>query len=255
MNRTGLFIALSLALIVGVVFAIYPELDLKLAALFFDPQSRSFPLKANAWAAFVRDAAMWITWAMVIPALGALVIKMWRPDRPLLISGRALIFLVTTLVLSSVVLSNLAFKSHWGRPRPVVVTQFNTGQFDRLDFVPWWDPRGGCARNCSFFSGEGAAAFWTYAPAALAPPQFRPLAYVAATAFGVATGVLRMAFGGHFFTDIAAAGIVTFLVVWLTYGFLYRWPKTRISDEVVDAALTRIAWPGYRLRQRRRQAE
>jgi lipid A 4'-phosphatase len=255
MNRTGLFIALSLALIVGVVFGLYPELDLKLAALFFDPQTRSFPLKASAWAAFARDAAMWITWAMVIPALGALVIKMWRPDRPLLISGRAIIFLVTTLVLSSGVLSNLAFKSHWGRPRPVVVAQFDTGQFDRLDFVPWWDPRGGCARNCSFFSGEGSAAFWTIAPAALAPPAFRPLAYVAATAFGTATGVLRMAFGGHFFTDVAAAAIVTFLVVWLTYGLLYRWPKTRISDEAIDAALTRIAWPAYRLRQRRRQVE
>jgi len=255
MNRTGLFIALSLALVVGVVFGIYPELDLKLAALFFDPQTRSFPLKASAWAAFVRDAAMWITWAMVIPALGALVLKMWRPDRPLLISGRAILFLLTTLVLSSVVLSNVVFKSYWGRPRPVVVTQFNTGEFNRLDFVPWWDPRGGCARNCSFFSGEGSAAFWAVAPAALAPPAFRPLAYVAAMAFGTATGVMRMAFGGHFFTDIAAAGIVTFLVIWLSYGLLYRWPKTRISDEAIDAALTRMAWPGYRLRQRRRQAE
>jgi lipid A 4'-phosphatase len=255
MNRTGLFIALSLALVVGVVFGIYPELDLKLAALFFDPQTRSFPLKASAWAAFARDAAMWITWAMVIPALGALALKMWRPDRPLLISGRAILFLLTTLVLSSVVLSNVVFKSYWGRPRPVVVTQFNTGEFNRLDFVPWWDPRGGCARNCSFFSGEGSAAFWAVAPAALAPPAFRPLAYVAAMAFGTATGVMRMAFGGHFFTDIAAAGIVTFLVVWLTYGLLYRWPKTRISDEAIDAALTRMAWPAYRLRRRRRQAE
>jgi lipid A 4'-phosphatase len=255
MNRTGLFIALSLALVVGVVFGIYPELDLKLAALFFDPQTRSFPLKASAWAAFARDAAMWITWAMVIPALGALALKMWRPDRPLLISGRAILFLLTTLVLSSVVLSNIAFKSYWGRPRPVVVTQFNIGEFSRLDFMPWWDPRGGCARNCSFFSGEGSAAFWAVAPAALAPPAFRPLAYVAAMAFGTATGVMRMAFGGHFFTDIAAAGIVTFLVVWLTYGLLYRWPKTRISDEAIDAALTRMAWPAYRLRRRRRQAE
>jgi membrane-associated PAP2 superfamily phosphatase len=255
MNRTGLFIALSLALIIGVVFGIYPELDVKLAALFFDSQTRTFPMKANGWAALARDVAMWVTWAMVIPALGALVVKIWRPDRPLLMSGRSIIFLVTTLVLSSVVLSNLAFKSHWGRPRPVVVTQFNTGQFDQLGFVPWWDPRGACPRNCSFFSGEGSAAFWTYAPAALAPPAFRPLAYLAATAFGAATGVMRMGFGGHFFTDVAAAAIVTFLVVWLTYGFLYRWPKTRISDEAIDAALTRIAWPAYRLRERRRQVE
>ena len=27
-----------------------------------------------------------------------------------------------------------------------------------------------------------------------------------------------MAFGGHFFTDVAAAGLVTFLVIWLAYA-------------------------------------
>jgi lipid A 4'-phosphatase len=255
MNRTGLFIALSLAFVIGVIFAIYPEIDLKLAALFYDPSTRTFPLKTNWWAALARDIAIWIGWAMVAPAVVALVIKLLRPDRPLVMSGRAIVFMIVTLVLSSGVLSNLTFKSHWGRPRPVVVTQFNSGEFPPLDFVAWWDPRGGCAWNCSFFSGEGSAAFWTYAPAALAPASWRPLAYAAATAFGLATGVLRMAFGGHFFTDVAAAGIVTFLVVWLAYGFIYRWPTTRLSDEAIDAALTRAFWPGYRLRKRWRGSE
>jgi len=59
-----------------------------------------------------------------------------------------------------------------------------------------------------------------------------------------------MAFGGHFFTDVAAAGLVTFLVVWLVYGFIYRWRQTRLSDESVDAALTRLAWPVYLWRRR-----
>ncbi len=55
------------------------------------------------------------------------------------------------------------------------------------------------------------------------------------------TSVLRMAFGGHFFTDVAAAGLVTFLVIWLAYAWIYRWPSTRLTDEGVDAALTRFA--------------
>jgi membrane-associated phospholipid phosphatase len=69
------------------------------------------------------------------------------------------------------------------------------------------------------------------------------------------TGVLRMAFGGHFFTDIAAAGIVAFLVVWLMYALIYRWPRTRLSDEAIDTALTKAAWPLHRLRQRWRGRE
>jgi len=181
MNRTGLFIALGLALVIGLVFGIYPELDLKLAGMFYDATSKSFPLKLNTLAAVARDGAMWIAWGIATPAIVALVVKLVRPQRPLLISGRAIAFLLGTLILSAGVLTNLTFKSYWGRPRPVVVTQFNGPQ----QFVPWWDPRGGCGRNCSFFSGEGATAFWTYAPAALTPPAWRPLAYAAATLFGV----------------------------------------------------------------------
>ena len=69
MNRTGLFIALALWLVIGVVFGLYPELDLKLAALFFDPETKTFPLKLNGWAGFARDAAMWIAWAFALPSM------------------------------------------------------------------------------------------------------------------------------------------------------------------------------------------
>ena len=246
MNRTGLFIALALALVVGLLFGIYPELDLKLAALFYDAPNKSFPLKFNTLAGIARDAAMWIAWGLALPAIAALVIKLARPDRPLLMSGRAIVFLLMTLVLSAGVLTNLTFKSYWGRPRPVVVTQFN----GEMNFVPWWDPRGACGRNCSFFSGEGATAFWTFAPAALTPPAWRPLAYTGATLFGLATGGLRVAFGGHFVSDVIVAGLVTFLLIWLMHGLIYRWPSTRTTDERIEAAITRLAWPGYSFMQR-----
>lgn len=246
MNRTGLFIALSLALVISVLFGVYPELDLKLAALFYDPQTHSFPLKLDGTAAFARDAAMWIAWGLALPSIIALVVKFIRPDRPLLVKGRTVAFLLLTLLLSAGVLTNFTFKSYWGRPRPVVVTEFGGD----MQFVPWWDPRGGCGRNCSFFSGEGATAFWTFAPAALTPPVIRPVAYAAAALFGLTTSVLRMAFGGHFFTDVAAAGLVAFFVIWLAHGYIYRWPSTQLTDAGIDAALTRIASPGFRLMRR-----
>jgi membrane-associated PAP2 superfamily phosphatase len=246
MNRTGLFIALGLFAVVGLLFGIFPELDLWLAGLFFDAESKSFPLKAVPLANFARDAAMWIAWGFAAPSIVALVLKLARPDRPLLVRGRTVTFLLVTITLSAGILTNLTFKTYWGRPRPIVVTEFaGTNQF-----VPWWDPRGSCPKNCSFFSGEGATAFWTYAPAALAPPQWRPAAYAAATVFGVVTSGLRMAFGGHFFTDVAISGLVSFLVIWLFYALIYRWPRTRLSDARVDAALTKFAWPVYRLRSK-----
>jgi membrane-associated PAP2 superfamily phosphatase len=247
MNRTGLFIALGLFAAVGLLFGIFPGLDLWLAGLFFDPATKTFPLKAVAAANIARDAAMWIAWGIAAPSIIALAVKLARPDKPLLVSGRSVAFLLISLTLAVGILTNLTFKSHWGRPRPVFVTEFDGTN----KFVPWWDPRGECPKNCSFFSGEGATAFWTYAPAALAPQPWRPAAYVAATIFGVVTSGLRMAFGGHFFTDVAIAGLVTFLVIWLLHALIYRWPRTRLTDARVDAALTRFAWPLYRLRLRK----
>jgi lipid A 4'-phosphatase len=248
MNRTGLFIALALCLVIGLTFGLYPELDLKFAALFYDSASKTFPIKNDALAAFARDAAMWIAWAFVLPSIVALVVKLIWPNRPLLVRGRTMAFLLITIILSAGILTNLVFKSHWGRPRPVMVTEFS----GPWQFKAWWDPTGECGRNCSFFSGEGATAFWTLAPAALAPPAWRPLAYTAAAVFGVVTSGLRMAFGGHFFTDVTIAGLVAFLVIWLIHGWIYRWASTRMTDARIDAALTRFAWPGYRWRQKMR---
>src|SRR5262249_58444709 len=104
-------------------------------------------------------------------------------------------------------------------------------------FRPWWDPRGDCPKNCSFIAGEPSGAFWTMAGAAVVPPQWRVLAYGSAFAFGAAVGVLRMAAGAHFFSDVVFAGVFSFLVIWLVHGWLYRWPRTRISDEAVERAL------------------
>ena len=47
MNATGLAIALAVAAAVGLVFGIWPELDLKLAAIFFDSKSVIFKPETN----------------------------------------------------------------------------------------------------------------------------------------------------------------------------------------------------------------
>ena len=78
-------------------------------------------------------------------------------------------------------------------------------------------------KNCSFIAGEPTAAFWTMAAAAVAPAHWRALAYAAALTFGSAVGLLRMVAGAHFFSDVVFAGVLTFLVIWVAHGCLYRW--------------------------------
>jgi membrane-associated PAP2 superfamily phosphatase len=237
MNRTGLVIAVVVAAACVLLFTLYPQIDLELAQRYFDTASRSFPQASVVSAEMLRRAAMWIAWGFTVPAILALIAKLVWPQRPLLIGGRNLVFIIVTMILAAGIFSNGIFKSHWSRPRPVATQDFGGA----WAFKPWWDPRGDCTRNCSFYSGEAATAFWTFAPAALAPIPVRPLAYLAATTFGLATGYWRMTFGGHYASDVIFAGIATFFIVWLTYWFIYRRATSRVTDEAVERTLTNLA--------------
>src|SRR6266404_6142947 len=234
MNRTGLFIALAVAFFSGLLFAVFPQLDLWLAHFFYDASSRTFVLSPFGTAQFGRRTAMWIAWAFTAPAIVALIVKLIRPEKPLLISGRAVVFLLSTILMTAILLPDVVIKHHWGRPRPIATIQFNGAQA----FKPWWQARTDDWHSTSFFSGEAATAFWTYAPAALAPPALRPLAFVGATIFGLTTGILRMAFGAHYASDVLAAGVTAFLVVWLGHGLFYRWKISGGTDDEIDRILT-----------------
>jgi lipid A 4'-phosphatase len=245
MNRTGLGIAITLGLAIGGLFAALPRLDLEISRLFISPETGHFALLDDlhagrlSWAMHLRDASMWVVTVLAIAAGAAVAIKCLAPRRRMRVGGRAVLFLLGTLALAPGVLANVVLKEHWGRPRPILVHDFGGNQ----SFVPWWDPRGSCTHNCSFIAGEPAGAFWTLAPAALAPPPVRVFAYGAAVAFGSTVGLLRLAFGAHFFTDVAFAGLFTFLIIWLVHGALYRWRATAISDAALERAIEAIVLP------------
>ncbi len=233
-------IALAVAAVVGAVFALYPEFDLAISRLFYDLDKPDFPLRFVPLLSRLRDAGQWIVAGIVAPAVLALAIRIVLPRRRMIVSARAVAFLLSTLLLGPGLLVNVTLKDYWARSRPIDVPQF--GGTER--FVPWWDPRGECPKNCSAVAGEASGAFWTLAPAALAPPAWRPFAYAGALAFGAGVGALRIAFGGHFFTDVVFAGVLVFLMIWVMHGLLYRW-RTRPSDEALELALAFISLPPW----------
>lgn len=220
MNRSGLLLVLGIAAAVGLVFGLFPHLDLAVSGYFFDPVAKRFPLRDAGINRLIRDGAECVMILLVAPAVAALAMRIAMPRRQPLMSARAALFLIATLALGPGLLVNVILKDHWPRPRPVTVAEFGGNE----RFVPWWDPRGTCTRNCAFVSGEAATAFWTLAPAALVPPPWRALAFAAAAAYGIGISGLRLAAGAHFFTDVAFAGVFTFLLIWLAHRLLFRPP-------------------------------
>jgi lipid A 4'-phosphatase len=214
--RSALIAYVALTVLTLGVFALWPELDLKAAHSFYHRGSffggdevlrlaREF-FRVAPFVVLAAYAALWL-------AKRSGVKLRWAP------SGRALIFLIATIAIGPGLIVNLGLKDHWGRPRPYQTQGFSGDE----PFRPWYALDGACKRNCSFVSGEAATGFWTVAPASVLPPPWRAPAIVAAFGFGAAASLLRLAFGGHYLSDVLLGGLITLIVIETVRRLL--WPR------------------------------
>ena len=214
MKALALYVALT-ALTLA-VFALWPGLDPAVSHLFYD--SGGF-IGHEALARLGRDFFR-VTPFVVL----ALYAALWLAKRrgvalPWAPSGRAAIFLIATIAIGPGLIVNLGLKDHWHRPRPVNTQEFHGSS----SFKPWYEGDGTCKKNCSFVSGEAATGFWMVAPASLLPPPWRGPAIGAAFLFGIGASLLRMAFGGHYLSDVLLGGLVTLIVIEVARRIF--WPR------------------------------
>jgi lipid A 4'-phosphatase len=212
------------------VFLLLPQIDLLVSALFY-VQGRGFVLADWPPVILVYRAVPWIAWGIVLVVAGAAIWlfllgrPLWRFDR------KALSFVAASTVLGPGLLANILLKDHWGRARPLQIEAFGGPHH----FTPAPLPAAECARNCSFVSGHAALAFSLVAFAFLLPrgsPRRRGIA--AALAFGAIVGLVRIAQGGHFLSDVVYAG----LLVFGTTALLHWWIVDR--DGLAAPVLQRL---------------
>ena len=135
---------------------------------------------------------------------------------------RSALFILISLALGPGLLVHTVFKDHWGRARPSQITEFGGTK----KYSPPLLIADQCDKNCSFVSGHAAVAFFICAFALLFTGWRRTAIYTAGIIFGLWIGFIRMAMGGHFFSDIIFAGIFTLLTVHLVYYFMLKRHET-----------------------------
>lgn len=218
----------------SLVFLLAPGLDLWASGLVRDHVGGDF-VGGHA-IGDLRDAAQKIIIAIVAALLLALALKLLWPRRRMLIDGRALLFLISTLLLGPFLIVNVILKDQWGRPRPWMVEEFGGD----LAFQPIWLMSNQCDDNCSFVSGETSGAFWLIALAALAPAAWRPAAYALVCAFATTIGAYRFLAGGHFASDVLLAALITYLCVFALYRLFYvhdpPWSRPAAIEEALGRA-------------------
>jgi lipid A 4'-phosphatase len=221
-HRRSIIAALALLLLTGTIFALAPELDLAAARLFMrEGAFIGISPVGEALRTTGHQSPFWLLGlATAAWALRKAGINRWPAP-----STRMIVYLGLTMAVGPGLIVNAALKNNSHRPRPVQTQELG----GKWEFRPWHRFDGKCERNCSFVSGEASSAFWTLAPALLAPPSVRPLAVTGALIFGTSVAALRMAFGGHYLSDSLISGLITILLVmsfhWLFFGRVSRLDK------------------------------
>jgi len=218
---------LALAAILGwIVFVVFAGIDLRVAGWFFAPP-RSFTL-GDTWIGRFFDNQVHYAMEWFIPIIvGAFLYGQIRRRPVWGLTGKRFLFVALSIALGAGLLTNTILKDSWGRARPSQIMEFGGTK----QFTPAFMRSNQCDRNCSFVSGDAslAASFMAFAVIA---ERNRRRWWAGLGAFTALVGVMRMARGSHFLSDVVFAVIFTLMVMLILARLILdgrwrQWPRWR----------------------------
>lgn len=215
-RRRGLASYAAVAVLAVLAFSIFPQLDLWAAGWFYRD---GFFLADNAVLRFIFRAVYWVTDALAILLPLALALVLLRKRSLFGLDRLALVFLIVSLAVGPGLAVNTILKDHWGRARPSQVVEFGGAK----QFTPVLEPSDQCNRNCSFPAGHPAIGFY-FVSFALLIPALRPrrIVFGAAVLAGALLGLMRMAQGAHFLSDVVFCGLIVVGIAGLAHEMIVR---------------------------------
>lgn len=217
------------------LFMALPGIDLAVAGWFAGPQG-GFPLQASPALNLVRQLNHSLTLALLLLAATSVLAAAARwPTRWLMRPYKAL-FLFAVYAAGPGIVVNLMLKNLFGRARPREIAEFGGD----LAFSGPWQMVGSCVGNCSFTSGEAASAASLLAIALLVPRPWRPPVLIALALPAAVFSLNRIAFGGHFLSDVVMSWLIVTIVM------LLIWPFFAGSAAAIDRS---VAASGEAVRQ------
>ncbi len=237
--------SLLFVVVVSAFFLAFPGVDLWTSHLFYQ-SGDGFFLRHDGVLKVFRYTGRIAVIAVVALLVVQLVIKLAKPERPSSVPPNVTLFLFSTLIVGPALLVNVVLKDHWGRPRPNAVDLFGGDS----PYVVVWRITSYCDTNCSFVSGETASAFWLTALALVVPKPYRLPVALVTVIYATLISLNRIAFGGHFLSDVVLAAALTLLVIAIGYRIFIARPPAWLANDRLEANLTRF---GKRLHGRQRR--
>ncbi|WP_221230722.1 phosphatase PAP2 family protein [Brevundimonas variabilis] len=201
------------------LFLVLPSVDLAVSDTFYQAGA-GFWLSENPFLRALRKSSSVVMGAVLIAAVGAMIQASRGEGHRAAVLARKGGFLLLGFALGPGLLVNGVLKSLWGRPRPVHIQPFG----DDVAYEPVWRISEACASNCSFVSGESSSAAWMVAALVLVPRRWRLAVGVPLTLYATLLSLNRIAFGGHFLSDVLLSWSLTALVMGLTWRLVVAAP-------------------------------
>jgi lipid A 4'-phosphatase len=197
----------------ALLFLLFPGFDIWAAGLFYVP-GEEFPLGRVGIVGWLHDQGTPLLWiggmALTLIVYG---LNRWRGTNILQLRERGLLFVLLCLALGPGLLVNVVLKDHWGRARPAQIEAFGGDSA----YSPPLILADQCDHNCSFVAGDPSAGFFYLSIAML---NASVPGAIAATVLGLGLGVLRMAAGGHFLSDVLFCGLAMAAIIRLLHLLL-----------------------------------
>jgi membrane-associated phospholipid phosphatase len=199
---------------VTILFLSAPEIDLGVSHWFYSAGS-GFSWRREPLFEVARTLSGYITAGVICFAVAARCAPRLLGRRLLGVGPGDAAYVIAVYPIGPGLVVNELFKNVFGRPRPRELIEFG----GKLDFTNIWTVAGQCVGNCSFISGEAAAAAALLTLAVIAPAKHRPLALAILLPIATTISFNRIAYGGHFLSDVVIAWIITLLIAFFIRPF------------------------------------
>ncbi len=208
-------------LITSLLFVFFPQIDIFVSNLFY---TKGIGFSANGtWYEFILYNSIQpvVALAIILPILIWLYNIAAKKDL-LHVNKKVILYLLLVVAIAPGLIVNDILKEHWGRARPAETILFGGTK----EFTPAFviSDQGGYSFSC----GHAAGAFFLIALALLAQ-QRRALWMSLALSYGIAISYIRIAAGGHFFSDTVVSFFIVYITTLIFYGFFFKEKNNEIS--------------------------
>lgn len=200
-----------LIVVTSLIFSLNPHLDIWFSGLFFDGQT--FPLAHHPALMSLRKLNYGLGATIILAAVLILLVRPLR--RQTGVNAQTALVPLAAYGIGAGLIVNGGLKEFFGRARPRDIVEFSGEQV----FTGVWIVANECQSNCSFSSGEAAAAMSMFSALALIPtsmPRMRIAIGLTLSPLVAALSFNRIIFGAHFLSDTLMSLFIVSLVMLVT---------------------------------------